>query len=297
MDAAVTVEGLAHRYGDVDALRSVSLSVAPGEIVGLIGPNGAGKTTLVRAICGVLEPTAGSVTVFDRRPRDLEPGTIGLLPQAFSPPDRLTGRELIQYYADLSGATRSVDDVLAAVGMADADDRWYERLSGGQRRRLCVGTAIVNDPELVVLDEPTTGIDPAGRRRVWSLLERLRDDGRTVLVTTHDMAEAAALGDRVALLSDGELVAFDRPDALVDRHGGEARVRIEPTDSLPSAVLDDLAVDVRANNGTYELVGIAPDQLAEVIGSLAAAGISFRRITWEEPTLEDVYHELAGAQP
>ncbi len=294
MEPAVAIEDVSHRYGDVDALRSVSLTVPAGEIVGLIGPNGAGKTTLVRIMCGVIKPMTGAVTVFGHEPRDLDPGAIGLLPQAFSPPGRLTGRELIQYYRDLSGASRSVDDVLAAVGMTAADDRWYERLSGGQQRRLCVGSAIVNDPKLVVLDEPTTGIDPAGRQRIWSLLKQLRDDGHTIVVTTHDMAEAAALSDRVALLAGGALVAVDHPDALIDRHGGTARVRIEPAEPLAPEVIDDLAVDVSSHNGTYELVGLEPYQLADVIGTLATAGVSFRRITWQEPTLEDVYHELAG---
>ena len=296
MEPIVDLEHVRHRFGSITALRDVSFSIETGEIFGLIGPNGAGKTTLVRAICGILEPDHGSIAVMGSSPALIPAGTIGFLPQAFAPPGRLTGRELIDYYARLFPDTRSVDDVLADVGMSDAADQWYEQLSGGQQRRICVGTAIVHDPPLLILDEPTTGIDPAGRRRLWSLLAELRDAGRTILVTTHDMTEAATLSDRVALIADGRIVALDCPDALIDAHAEAPSVRFELREPLAAGVRERIPVPIVVTDEGYELTDVEPDQLADVISTLVAEDISFRRITWAEPGLENVYHQLMAAE-
>jgi ABC-2 type transport system ATP-binding protein len=162
----IRAEDVRREYGETVALDGVSLSVAEGEVFGLIGPNGAGKTTLVRALTGTTD-VAGRVELFGTHPRSADPQRVGLLPQEFSPPARLTARELLDYYGGLYDDRRSTADVLADVGIADATDTVYEQLSGGQKRRACVGTALVNDPDLLVLDEPTTGVDPNGRRDLW----------------------------------------------------------------------------------------------------------------------------------
>jgi len=295
MTATLVAEDLRRAYGDTVALDGVSLSVDAGEVLALVGPNGAGKTTLVRALTGTTD-AEGTVELFDEDPREVDPERIGLLPQDFDPPERLTARELVDYFGGLYDEARDTDAVLADVGLVDDADTWYENLSGGQRRRTCVGTALVNDPDLLFLDEPTTGIDPAGRRALWSLLEGLADGGTTIVVTTHYMEEAHRLGDRVGLLFDGRLVAVDGPDALVREHGGDPRLVVE-TDADPADL--DLALadgqHVESADGTLTVYGIDPQDIGRVVDALDGVGATYGSLTWTEPDLEDVYLELTGA--
>jgi len=291
MTAAIVAEGLRRAYGDTVALDGVSVSIEAGTVFACIGPNGAGKTTLVRALLGTTD-AEGRVAVFGQAPTAVARDRIGLLPQEFSPPERLTARELLDYYAGLYDESRSVEGVLSDVGLADDADTWYEDLSGGQKRRVCVGTALVNDPDLLVLDEPTTGIDPAGRRALWRLLEDLADDGTTVFLTTHYMEEAERLADRVGLLAGGELVACDSPSALIADHGGESRLTVT-TDADPT-VTAELAYPAELVDGQLTVYDVPPEAIGEVVASLEAAGATYDSVTWTEPDLEDVYLDLTG---
>ncbi|GAB3026497.1 ABC transporter ATP-binding protein [Natronobiforma cellulositropha] len=301
MDAAVDATNLTKSYGDTVALSGVSLTVERGEVFALIGPNGAGKTTLVRTLTGTAVPDEGAVRVLERAPTDLERARIGVLPQAFSPQPRLSARELLAYYAGLYDEARDPETVLADVGLTGAGDTRYENLSGGQQRRVCVGAALVNDPEVLVLDEPTTGIDPAGRRTVWRLLEGLADAGTTVLLTTHDMAEAARLGDRVGLLADGDLVALGTPEALIDAHAGPSSLTVSlATDETLEPIRADLesalefAVEVDARESDLLVRDVSPADIARVVDALAERGLEYTSLEWAEPDLEDVYLALAG---
>ncbi|WP_254767660.1 ABC transporter ATP-binding protein [Salinilacihabitans rarus] len=292
MEAVVAAEELRKTYGETVALAGVSLSVGRGEVFGLIGPNGAGKTTLVRALTGTTTPDAGAARILGESPAAVDRDRLGVLPQSFAPPERLTARELLAYYAGLYEDARDPDDVLADVGLADADDTWYEKLSGGQRRRVCVGTALVNDPDVLFLDEPTTGIDPAGRRTVWRLIEDLADAGTTVFLTTHDMAEAERLADRVGLLADGDLVAVGAPAALVAEHGGASRLVVET-----AADPDELAAlghPVEPRNDGLVVREVEPAEIGRVVDALDDRGIEYTGLSWTEPDLEDVYLALAG---
>jgi len=291
MTAAIVAEDVRRAYGDTVALDGVSLTVDEGAVFACIGPNGAGKTTLVRALLGTTD-AEGRVEVFGREPTAVERSRLGVLPQAFGPPERLTARELVAYYAGLYDEARPVEDVLADVGLADAADTWYENLSGGQQRRVCVGTALVNDPDLLVLDEPTTGIDPAGRRALWRLIEGLAEDGTTVFLTTHYMEEAERLADTVGLLADGRLVARDSPAALISDHGGDSRLVIA-TDAAPS-VTSELGYPAELADGTLTVYDVPPEAIGDVVGTLEAAGASYDSLTWTEPDLEDVYLDLTG---
>jgi len=314
MTAVLVAEDVRRAYGETVALDGVSLSVDAGEVFALVGPNGAGKTTLVRALTGTTD-AEGSVSVFGADPRAVDRERIGLLPQEFDPPERLTARELLDYYRGLYESGRDTDAVLSDVGLSADADTWYERLSGGQRRRVCVGSALVNDPDLLVLDEPTTGIDPAGRRALWRLLEDLAAGGTTIVLTTHYMAEAHRLADRVGLLANGELVAVDDPDALVAEHGGASRLVIDLA-SEPGAdgpVMDDpatdgpatddptplpadlsLAYDYERRDDSLLVYGVAPVDIGDVVDALDAAGVAYDALTWKEPDLEDVYLDLTG---
>jgi ABC-2 type transport system ATP-binding protein len=293
MDEVLVADEVRKSYGDVEALGGVSLSVGAGEVFGLIGPNGAGKTTLVRALTGTTS-VDGRVTVLGTAPDAADANRLSLLPQSFSPSARLTPRELLSYYAGLYETARDPDVVLGEVGLDDAADTWYEKLSGGQQRRTCVGAALVNDPDVLFLDEPTTGIDPAGRRAVWRLIEGLADGGTTVFLTSHSMPEVARLADRVGLLRDGELVAVGSPDELVDAHGGESTLVVE-TESTPAAT--DILTGRYTVSTTAEGVvvsGVAPREIGDVASALDDAGVTYGSLAWSEPSLEDVYLSLTG---
>ncbi|ADQ67748.1 multidrug ABC transporter ATPase [Halogeometricum borinquense DSM 11551] len=295
MDEVLVADDVRKSYGDRDALSGVSLSVSAGEVFGLIGPNGAGKTTLVRALTGTT-PVEGHVSVLGTSPTAVERSRIGLLPQSFSPAARLTARELVSYYAGLYDEARDPESVLADVGLAGDDaNTWYEDLSGGQQRRACVAAALVNDPDVLFLDEPTTGIDPAGRRSLWNLLDDLAAGGTTVFLTSHSMAEVERLADRVGLLNAGELVAVGSPSELVAAHGGDSRLEVE-TESLPESATEALNghFDAAARDGRLVFEGLTPRDIGDAVDALDDAGIAYDTLTWTQPDLEDVYLSLTG---
>ncbi|WP_158057390.1 ABC transporter ATP-binding protein [Halorussus halophilus] len=295
MTDVLVADGLRKEYGDTTALDGVSLSVAEGEVFALIGPNGAGKTTLVRALTGTTTPDAGSVSLLGSDPTDADREGLGLLPQSFDPPERLTARELLDYYAGLYDDSRDVETVLAEVGMDDAGTTWYENLSGGQRRRTCVGTALVNDPDVLFLDEPTTGIDPAGRRALWSLIEDLADRGTTVFLTTHYMEEAEHLADRVGLLAEGSVVEVGPPADLVAEYGGQSRLVVAPENAESGAdALEASNFGVRTTGEGLVVEGVAPEDIGDVVAALNDRGVEYEALTWKQPDLESVFLELTG---
>jgi ABC-2 type transport system ATP-binding protein len=182
------------------------------------------------------------------------------------------------------------------VGLADDADTWYENLSGGQRRRACVGTALVNDPDVLFLDEPTTGIDPAGRRSLWGLVDDLAAGGTTVLLTSHSMTEVERLADRVGLLRGGRLVAVGTPTDLIADHGGDSHLLVDGAgvDIDPSAVAATLDAEVEIRDGRLVVRNVALADVGRVVADLEAAGVDFDSFTWAEPSLEDVYLRLTG---
>ena len=281
------------QYGETVALDGVSLSVDAGEVFALIGPNGAGKTTLIRALTGTTA-AEGDIAVFGESPESVARHRIGLLPQEFTPAERLTARELIDYYGGLYDETRDTDAILDDVGLTDSAATAYENLSGGQKRRACVGTTLVNDPELLILDEPTTGIDPRGRRDLWRLIEGLAEGGTTVLLTTHYMAEAEELADRVGMLADGELIALGTPSELVERHGGDSRLVVEADDGTAAkTALRDAGYELLPDE-RHVAVPAGPREIPSVVEALDDAGTAYEGLVWRQPSLDDVYVALTG---
>jgi ABC-2 type transport system ATP-binding protein len=298
MTPALVAEGVKKSYGEVTALDGVSLEVEPGEVFGLVGPNGAGKTTLVRALTGTTG-AEGRVRVLDADPTAVERSRIGLLPQSFSPAGRLTPRELLAQYAGRYDGARDPDTVLSDVGIdGSVREQWYETLSGGQKRRVCVAIALVNDPEVLFLDEPTTGIDPAGRRALWELLEDLAAGGTTMLLTSHSMAEVERLSDRVGFLTGGRLVAVGTPRELIAAHGGRSRLVVETdrdeVDGGPGfdGLRGDFEVSSRA--GRIVVEGVGPRDIDTVVAAFDGRGIGVASLTWAQPDLGDVYLALTG---
>jgi ABC-2 type transport system ATP-binding protein len=275
--AAVTVRGLGKRYGGRPVLDGLDLEVRRGECFALLGPNGAGKTTTIEILEGVRSRDAGEVAVLGedpasagRRWRD----RIGVVSQGEGAGPALSVRETLDHFAGYHGVARPTDELMAAVGLTESAGVRAERLSGGQRRRLAVALGVQGRPELLVLDEPTTGMDPVARRRFWELIRELRCDGTTILLTTHYLDEAAELADRVGVIADGRLVDVAPPDEL------GAALRRETTVSW-------LEAGVRRRVRTE-----AP---AAVLRDLLAAHTEVPGLTVTRPGLEDVYLRLVGA--
>jgi ABC-2 type transport system ATP-binding protein len=293
--AAITVAGLRKSYGPVQAVRDVGFCVRSGEIVALLGPNGAGKTTTLEILEGFRARDGGAVTVLGLDPgdkaaaRELRERT-GLVLQDIAVEPYLTVRETIARQAGCYRAPRAVPEVIGLAGLAGLARRKVRSLSGGQKRRLDLALGLVGAPELLYLDEPTTGFDPAARRGAWDLVRALRAAGTTILLTTHDMAEAQALADRVVLLSNGAVVAEGPPAELGGRDAARARIRFTLPAGVPAA---DLPVPASMQNGavvieTAELTG----ELHRLTGWALRRGVTLSALTVDRPSLEDIYLRL-----
>lgn len=288
--ATVVVDDVRKTYDGTKALDGVSVNVRPGEIFALVGPNGAGKTTLVRTMTGTVRPDSGSVTVFGDEPTSVQAERIGVLPQSFTPQRRLTALEIVRYFAGLYEGARNPRAVLEDVGLDPDRETFYENLSGGEQRRVAVAATLVNDPDLVFLDEPTTAIDPQGRHRLWEHLETVAASGTTIILTTHDMSEASRLADRVGFLANGRLVKTGAPDELIARYGGQSRLVIEASD--PPDRIE--GYDSVRTEDELVVTGIDPTEIGDVARTLLASGVEFEALSWREPTLEDAYLRLVG---
>lgn len=294
-DPAIAVRGLRKRYGDLEAVRGIDLEVERGEVFALLGPNGAGKTTTIEILEGYLAPSAGEVRVLGRDPRRADRAwreRIGIVLQQVGLDPYLTVRETLELYAGYYPAPRRADEVLELVGLAEQRDVRVRRLSGGQQRRLDVAVALVGDPELLFLDEPTTGFDPGARRSAWDMIRALAALGKTVFLTTHYMDEAEALASRVAVIAAGEIVAEGPPSSLGDRHLAWTRIRFR----VPSgADLPSVAGLVRSEDGSAEIRTREPIRvLHELTGWALARDVDLEGLQVMRPTLEDVYLELTG---
>jgi ABC-2 type transport system ATP-binding protein len=298
MPTVLSVTGLRKSYGSVQAVRDVSFAVAQGEIVALLGLNGAGKTTTLEILEGFRGRDGGAAEVLGLDPgdrsgaRELRERT-GLVLQDIAVEPYLTVRETICRDAGYYPAPRRVPEVIELVGLAGLERRKVRTLSGGQKRRLDLALGLIGDPELLFLDEPTTGFDPAARRDAWRLVRQLRTEGTTILLTTHAMDEAQALADRVVLLSGGVVVADGPPAALGGRDAAQARI----TFTLPDGyALTDLPLPAGAANGVVQVeTGNPTEALHQLTGWALRHGTVLPALTVERPSLEDVYLKLTGA--
>lgn len=296
--AAIVVEGLRKEYGDLTAVDGLSFSVAEGEVLALLGPNGAGKTTTVEILEGHRRRSDGSISVLGFDPatggREMRE-RVGIVLQEAGFDEDFTPRELVALYRKMYPRRLEVDAVLDLVGLADKADSRVKTLSGGQRRRLDLALGLVGDPDLLFLDEPTTGFDPSARRRAWELIENLRQLGKTILLTTHYMDEAEHLADRVVVIVKGRLVAEGSPSELAggDEAGSVLSFR------LPAQVT---ATDLPALNGQVRRQGIEwqvttaePTQALNRLTTWAIErGVEIGALSIERPSLEDVYLSLVG---
>jgi ABC-2 type transport system ATP-binding protein len=292
---AITVSGLRKSYGATDAVKGISFEVAEGEVFALLGPNGAGKTTTVEILEGYRSRDAGSVTVLGMDPA--HGGTrlrerIGIVLQECGIEELLTVEEVVTRQALYYPKPRPVGTLIGLVGLTDKAGARVRTLSGGQRRRLDLALALVGDPDLLFLDEPTTGFDPAARRNAWDLVKQLCDLGKTVFLTTHYMEEAQYLADRVAVIADGCLVAEGPPASIGGRDTGTARIQFTMPDGVPASSLP-VAARVVGHDATIETA--APTRALHALTSWALdCGIELQGLTVTRRSLEDVYLDLVG---
>jgi ABC-2 type transport system ATP-binding protein len=296
---AIEVEQLTKRYGEVLAVNEISFTVNYGEVFALLGPNGAGKTTTVEIIDTIRTPSSGKVSLLGmdvtRKKLDIV-RRIGVLPQAFSSFDRLTVKETLQYYSRLFGAGRTdIDLLMELVNLTDRSKEQYRNLSGGLKQRLGIALALVNDPEVVFLDEPTTGLDPRARHEVWQVLQGLKSQGKTVFLTTHYMEEAELLADTVAIISRGGIIAMGAPGQLIRNNANYEILSLQSADGNVAEIVRGLGFEPVPDQHHTIVVRVehAPDVLL-ILSALKDAGARYLGLDVRKPNLEEVFLKLTG---
>lgn len=296
-ERVIDIRGLRKSYGDVEAVAGVDLHVDRGEVFALLGPNGAGKTTTTEILEGFRPRDDGEVSVLGHDPardaRDLK-RRVGIVLQSTGVEPFLTVRETIDQYGAFYPDPRPTEEVIQLVGLGEKSDARVNKLSGGQQRRLDVAIALAGDPELLFLDEPTTGFDPSARRNAWQLLRNLTSLGKTIWLTTHFMDEAQYLAQRVAVIKDGEIVAEGPPDSL----GGRAAMKTRISFRLPAGTTDRPSLgESPLPDGSFEIsADDATRTTHELTGWALERGLSLESLEVARPSLEDVYLELTGGE-
>ncbi len=298
---AIVVQSLTKRYGDLRAVDDVSLTVAMGEVFAFLGPNGAGKTTTVEIIETIRTPTSGSVSVLGmdvaKAKRHIIP-RIGVLPQGFSSFDRLTVAESIRYYARLFGCKHTdVDELMSLTNLGDKRDVQFRHLSGGLKQRLGIAITLVNDPEVVFLDEPTTGLDPHARRAVWDVLLGLKRGGKVVFLTTHYMDEAELLADTVSIISKGRIIATGSPDELIESNSDYMCMTLRSADVRAVESIRNLGFAPTPHGiDTIKVRVKHTDDVQEILREIKVSGAPLPSVDVRKPNLEEVFIGLTGEQ-
>ena len=299
-DIALFCEGLVKRYGDVVAVDGLDLTIRAGECFGLLGPNGAGKTTTVEILEGLNQPDAGTVRVLGRGWAEDARGLrerIGIQLQETQLSEKLTVIETITLFRSFYAKGLAPDEVMRIVRLEEKEEVWVRKLSGGQKQRLSLAVALVGDPEILFLDEPTTGLDPQARRQVWDVIADVKARGGTVLLTTHYMEEAERLCDRIAIVDRGKVIALDTPTGLIARLGAEHVLEIE-TESPPDLQRLRGLVDVRDLRLDGSIVSLTVREVHRavpaILDELAAQSVTLTRLTTHHATLEDVFVAMTG---
>jgi len=297
VETVIEVKNLVKRYGDLVAVNGIDLEVRAGEVYSILGPNGAGKTTSVEIMECLRMKTSGEVRILGH---DIEKGQkdirkrIGVLPQSFNAFDYLTVKENIEYFGGLFDRTIDTEELISAVHLEDKRDVWFTNLSGGLKQRVGVAIAMVNDPDLIFLDEPTTGLDPKARREVWEVIRKLKSQNKTVILTTHYMEEAEVLSDRVAIMNDGVFIAMGSPKEIIERHGSGTTCVVKGTNQAASAAVRSAGMSFESSNGDLLVKLDNKASLPKLINLLSGSEVTYDEVLIKGSTLEDVFLKLTG---
>ena len=288
MEYAIEVENLTKIYGDLKAVDNISFKVKKGEVFAFLGPNGAGKTTTVEMIETIRSPTRGRIKVLGQ---DVKKSTkeikerIGVLPQEFISFERLTVRETLKYFSNLYKKHIDIDEIMDIIDLKDKENELYMNLSGGLKQRVGVAIALVNDPDIVFLDEPTTGLDPRARRDVWNAIAGLKKQGKTVFLTTHYMEEAEYLADSIAIMHRGRIVAEGTLDELIQKYGKRSTLLLKGGRAEEAAeALKENGYDAEVVDGDVEIKIVKRDAVLDILFYLREKGISYREVDIRHPT-------------
>jgi ABC-2 type transport system ATP-binding protein len=299
-ESIIVVTNLKKHYGDIKAVDGISFEVPRGAIFSCLGPNGAGKTTTVEMMEGLRTPTSGSIEILGvdvTRDYASIRHRVGVLPQDFEPFDRLKAPEAIAYFGGLYNRKMTKEEVnklLETVELGHRKDIIAIKLSGGEKRKLGIALALVGEPELLFLDEPTTGLDAQARRNLWGLLEGLRDEGRTILLTTHYLDEAERLSDDVLVMHKGKEIARAPPKDLIEQHGGGRSLLLHDYEEESTDKIEAMGFAIEREDNDVKVILGEGDAVRKVISRLDASGIEYRDFTTVEPTLEDAFINLVG---
>jgi len=296
-ETVIEVRSLVKKYGDFTAVDGIDFDVMKGEVFSLLGPNGAGKTTTVEIIECLRTITSGEVKILGMNVKHDAlkiKNRIGVLPQDFNAFDLLTVKENIEYFGGMFEKMLPPDELIKAVDLEDKRDEYFKNLSGGLKQRVGVAISMVNDPEIVFLDEPTTGLDPKARRDVWGVIESLKAKGKTVILTTHYMEEAEVLSDRLGIIDRGKFIAFGTPREIIDRFGSGSNCIISNCDDKCMLALQGQWPSALKQEGNITIKLETKNSLPEIIYSLDRSGGNYEQIQVTRPTLEDVFLSLTG---
>ena len=295
-EPAIVVDKLCKRYGAFKAVDDISFTVKSGEVFAFLGPNGAGKSTTAEVIETIRVPTSGTVTVLGmdvtkRKAKVVR--RIGVLPQNFSSFDRITVRESLQYYARVFGCRADIDALIDLTNLRDKSTARFNTLSGGLKQRLGIAIALVSDPEIVFLDEPTTGLDPHARRQIWEVLKGLKERGKTIFLTTHYMEEAELLADTVAIISNGRIVAIDSPAKLTEEHADQMRLTLNSIDSAAAGLIRNLGFCPVPKGDDNLCVPVkTPEDVRRILAEIKRSGLTLGGLDVRKPNLEEVFLKL-----
>ena len=300
-NAAIEATNLTKVYGDLVAVDNISFTVQMGKVFAFLGPNGAGKTTTVEMIESVRQPTSGNIKIFSK---DIKTSfnevkeKIGVLPQEFHSFEKLTVKETLVYFSKLYKKTADINSIIDAMDLKDEEKKYYKDLSGGLKQRVGVAISLVNDPDIVFLDEPTTGLDPKARREVWEVIAGLRNRGKTVFLTTHYMEEAEYLADHIAIIHKGKIIAEGTLDELINKHGEESILRIKNCSSKNAVdVLKENGFDARTEgNGDVAIKIELKERVLNILSILKHECIDYENIDIRRSNLEEIFLKITGAR-
>jgi len=302
VEVVIEAKGITKIYGDLAAVDHIDFQVFKGEIFSMLGPNGAGKTTTVEILEGLRDPTSGKATVFNvdvQKEYHKVRSKVGVLPQEFEPWDRLRPPEAVSYWASLFGRKISKEEnkeLLKLVGLSQKDKVHGMSLSGGEKRRLGIAMSLVGNPDLIFLDEPTTGLDPQARRGLWEVIQALGDAGKTVILTTHYLEEAEELSDRVAIMNKGKIIVSGSPDELINLYGGGTYVILKNAGEDGVKALMKLGYKSTIHDGDLTVRVPALMRTKDFIAQLNQANIRYKDFETRRPVLEDVFFNTVGGR-